>query len=175
LSPAAERGARLFFALWPDARARAGLAAWSRELRGLCGGRAPHPQDLHLTLAFLGSVDAERIGAIERAGAEVAPRTATLVLDRPGYWKHNRIVWAGASSPPPELESLVIDLRSALARSGIAFDAKRFVSHVTLLRDAREPPALPALEPISWGIRGFVLAGSSQRSGGGRYEVLRSW
>jgi len=175
LSPAAERGARLFFALWPDPAARAGLATWSRELRALCGGRAPHPQDLHLTLAFLGSADAERIGAIERAAAEVAPRAATLVLDRPGYWKHNRIVWAGASSPPPELEGLVLDLRRALARSGIAFDAKRFVSHVTLLRDAREPPSLPAPEPISWKVGGFVLAGSSQRPGGGRYEILRSW
>lgn len=175
MSPAAERGARLFFALWPDAAARAGLAAWSRELRALCGGRAPHPQDLHLTLAFLGSVDAERFGTLERAAAEVAPRAATLVLDSPGYWKHNRIAWAGASSPPPELESMVVDLRGALARSRIAFDAKRFVSHVTLLRDARDPPSLPALEPVSWEVRGFVLAGSSQRSGGGRYDILRSW
>ena len=175
MSPAPERGARLFFALWPDTAARGGLAEWSRELRALCGGRASHLQDLHLTLAFLGLVDAGRIGAIERAAAEVAPRAATLILDRPGYWKHNRIVWAGASSPPPELESLVADLRGALARSGVAFDAKRFVSHVTLLRDAREPPAIPELEPISWKIRGFALAGSSQRAGGGRYEILRSW
>ena len=141
----------------------------------MCGGRAPHPQDLHLTLAFLGSVDAGRIGAIERAAAEVAPPAATLVLDSPGYWKHNRIVWAGALRPPLGLESLVVDLRGALARSGIAFDAKRFVSHVTLLRDARDPQPLPELEPISWEIRGFVLAGSSQLPGGGRYEILRSW
>jgi 2'-5' RNA ligase len=175
LSPAAERGARLFFALWPDAAARAGLAAWSRELCALCGGRALQPQDLHLTLAFLGSVDAERIGAIERAAAEVTSRAATLVLDSPGYWKHNRIVWAGASRPPPELESLVADLRGALARAGVPFDAKRFVSHVTLLRDARDLPAIPELEPISWEARGFMLAGSSQRPGGGRYEILRSW
>ena len=177
MSPAAERGrrARLFFALWPGESARAALAAWSRELRALCGGRAPHPQDLHLTLAFLGSLDADRIAAIERAAGEVAPRAATLVLDRPGFWKHNRIVWAGASSPPPELETLVADLRGALARSGAAFDAKRFVSHVTLLRDAREPPSLPALEPIRWEFEGFALAGSSQRSGGSRYEILRAW
>ena len=167
-------GARLFFALWPDEVVRAALAAWTRELRTLCGGRAPHPQDLHLTLAFLGSVEADRIGAIERAAEEVAPRAATLILDQPGYWKHNRIVWAGASAPPPALESLVQELRGALVRSGVAFDAKRFVSHVTLLRDARPPPSLPAVEPVRWEVEGFVLAGSSPRPGG-RYEVLRAW
>jgi len=175
LSPAAELGAKLFFALWPGEAVRAALAAWSRELRALCGGRAPQPQDLHLTLAFLGSVDADRVAAIERAAGEITPPSATLVLDRPGFWKHNRIVWAGASSPPPELETLVLGLRDALARSGVAFDAKRFVSHVTLLRDAREPASLPALKPIRWDVEGFVLAGSTQRPSGSRYEVLRAW
>jgi 2'-5' RNA ligase len=154
---------------------RAAVAVWSRELRALCGGRAPQPQDLHLTLAFLGSVESDRIGAIESAAGEVRPPKATLVLDRPGYWKHNRIVWAGASSVPAEIENLALELRGALARSRIAFDAKRFVSHVTLLRDAREPPSLPALEPIRWDVESFVLAGSRQRPGGSRYEVLRTW
>ena len=174
MSPGPERGTRLFFALWPNDAARAALTGWSRELRALCGGRAPHPQDLHLTLAFLGSVEAERIEAVERAAGDVEPRTATLVLDRPGFWKHNRIVWAGASSVPAEIETLVVGLRGALARSGIAFDAKRFVSHVTLLRDAREPPWLPALKPVSWEIRGFALASSSPRPSG-RYQILRAW
>src|SRR5262249_19643523 len=118
------------------------------ELRPLCGGRAPHPQDLHLTLAFLGAVPPERVEAAERAANEVVPRAATLVLDRPGYWKHNRIAWAGASTAPAELDALVLELRDALTRSAVAFDAKRFVSHVTLLRDAREPGAMPALGAI---------------------------
>jgi len=174
LSPAAERGSRLFFALWPDEAARAGLTEWSRELRRACGGRALRPEDLHLTLAFLGSVEPGRVEAIERAASEARPRAATLILDRPGFWKHNRIVWAGAASVPPEIESLVAELRDALKRSAIAFDAKPFVSHVTLLRDARDAGALPALAPIRWEIEGFVLAGSSPRAGG-RYEILRAW
>jgi 2'-5' RNA ligase len=177
LSPGPERtrSARFFFALWPGKSAREELAEWSRELHAVCGGRAPQPQDLHLTLAFVGTVPPERIGDLERAAAEATPRAGALVLDRPGFWKHNRIAWAGASTVPAELESQVRDLRGALSRNGIACDAKGFVPHVTLLRDAREPRAMPALDPIRLDFGGFVLAWSSPRAGGARYEILRSW
>jgi len=82
---------------------------------------------------------------------------------------------ACASIVPPELESMVSELRSALARSHIGFDSKGFVSHVTLLRDAREPKAMPALEPIEWRLAGFALVQSVRSPGGSRYEIRKSW
>jgi len=163
---------RLFFALWPGEEVRARLARSSRELRASCGGRPVPAQRLHMTLAFLGSLEAERIAEAERAASEVVARAMSLVLDQPGYWKHNRIVWAGASAPPPALEGLVLELRGALARSRIAFDPKPFAAHVTLLRDARKPRAMPVLEPIRWEVEGFALL-RSQLEGG--YEILSSW
>jgi 2'-5' RNA ligase len=166
---------RLFFALWPDDAVRAQLARWSRGLHAVCGGRPTRDENLHLTLAFLGSVEEARAAEVERAANEVAPRVVTLVLDRPGYWKHNRIAWAGASVVPPELESVVSELRSALARSHIGFDPKGFVSHVTLLREAREPKAMPALDPIPWKVDGFALVQSVTLPRGSRYEIRRSW
>ena len=166
---------RLFFALWPDDEVRARLERWSRELHALCGGRTTRPENLHVTLAFLGSVEEARVAEVERAAGEVAPRAVSLVLDRPGYRKHNRIAWAGASTVPPALDAFVAELRSALARSRVGFDAKGFVSHVTLLRDAREPKAMPALHPILWKIDGFALVQSVTLPRGSRYEVRRSW
>jgi hypothetical protein len=41
--------------------------------------------------------------------------------------------------------------------------------HVTLLRDARAPAEMPALEPIDWPIGGFALVESTA----GRYEVRK--
>jgi len=165
----------MFFALWPDDAVRAQLVHWSRELHAACGGRPTRVENLHLTLAFLGSVEDARATEVERAAREVAPRVATLVLDQPGYWKHNRIAWAGASVVPLELESMVSELRSALTRSHIGFDSKGFVSHVTLLRDAREPKAMPVLEPIEWGLDGFALVQSVTSPRGSRYEIRKSW
>ena len=165
----------MFFALWPDDAVRSRLVLWSRELHALCGGRPTRPENLHVTLAFLGSVEDARVAEVERAAGEVAPRSVSLVLDQPGYWKQNRIAWAGASVVPRELETLIAELRSALTRSRIAFDSKTFVSHVTLLRDAREPRPMPALDPIKWRLSGFVLVRSVTLPRGSRYEVRRFW
>ena len=166
---------RLFFALWPDDAVRAGLARCSRDLHALCGGRITPPEKLHVTLAFLGGVEDARVAEVERAADEVVAPLASLVLDRPGYWKHNRIAWAGASVVPPELAALVSGLREALAKSRIGFDAKPFVSHVTLLRDAREPRAMPALAPVEWRLAGFALVQSVTLPRGSRYEIRNSW
>jgi 2'-5' RNA ligase len=170
---------RLFFALWPDESVRTQLARWTRELHAVCGGGPTRTENLHLTLAFLGGVEAPRVADVERAAGEVAPCATSLVLDTPGYWKHNRIAWAGASLVPKELEAFVAELRGALAKSQIRFDAKAFVSHVTLLREAREPKAMPVLPPIDWKLDGFALVQSvalpSSLVGGGRYEVRKSW
>ncbi len=166
---------RLFFALWPDDAVRAELARWSRELHALCGGRTTRPENLHVTLAFLGNVEDAQVAEVERAASEVSPRAVSLVLDRPGYWKYNRIAWAGASLVPPELAALVSELRGALAKSRIGFDAKPFASHVTLLRGAREPRATPALAPLEWRLDGFALVQSVTLPRGSRYEIRKSW
>ena len=166
---------RLFFALWPDDAVRAELAGWSRELHVACGGRPTPSENLHLTVAFLGKVDDACVAEVERTASEVSPKAVSLVLDQPGYWKQNRIAWAGASVVPPELEALVSELRGALAKSRIGFDAKPFVSHVTLLRDAREPRAIPELAPIEWRLEGFALVQSVSLPQGSRYEIRKSW
>jgi 2'-5' RNA ligase len=166
---------RFFFALWPDDEVRAQLAHWSRDLHALCGGRLTRPENLHVTLAFLGSVAEARVAEVERTAGEVAARRFPLILDQPGYWKKNRIAWAGASSVPRELDAMVAELREALSRAEVRFDTKDFVSHVTLLRDAREPHALPSLAPIEWRIGGFALVQSVTLPHGSRYEIRKSW
>src|SRR5256885_5706274 len=141
----------------------------------MCGGRTTLPENLHVTLAFLGAVEDTRVTEVERAAGQVAARRFPLILDQPGYWKKNRIAWAGASSVPRELDAMVAELREALARAEVGFDTKPFVSHVTLLRDAREPRAIPELAPIEWRLDGFALVQSITLPRGSRYEARRSW
>jgi RNA 2',3'-cyclic 3'-phosphodiesterase len=166
---------RLFFALWPDACVRAQLVHWARELHAVCGGRRMRPENLHLTLAFLGDSDDARIAQVEQAGGEPLPQAGSLRLDTAGHWKHNRIAWAGASAVPAELQALVADLRASLVRSNIGFDAKPFVPHVTLLRNAGDPSRISELPPIDWRFQGFALVQSVKLPEGIRYEVRKVW
>lgn len=169
------RPPRLFFALWPDEATRAGLAGWAQAIHRVSGGRMTPASNLHLTLAFLGSVRLEALPTIEGAAAAVAPPVFTLVIDTPGWWRHNRIAWAGARETPEGLRELVDALRHALAGACIPFDPKPFAPHVTLVREARTGAVLPALPPIRWAVRGFALVESQPGPGGSRYTVRARW
>ena len=172
---AAERPLRLFFALWPDNAARAALARSSLAIQRVAGGRATRADSIHLTLAFLGDCDPARLGELNVAAAGVPVRPFELVLDEAGIWKHNRIAWAGAKEMPKALETLVDELRGALADARFAFDPKPFVPHITLARKVHADFAMPALEPIHWQVRDFVLARSVMRPTGSDYLVEARW
>ncbi|MCZ7564554.1 MAG: RNA 2',3'-cyclic phosphodiesterase [Burkholderiales bacterium] len=168
-------GLRLFFALWPDDAVRDALAAWARALHKACGGRTTRPQNLHVTLAFLGDTDGGRLPGLKAAAGSVTPRAFELVLDQQGYWTHNRIAWAGASETPEALRAMVVDLRAALGAAGFRFDEKPFVSHVTLLRKGSPPRALPRLDPVAWRGCGFALVRSHTGPAGSDYAVEAEW
>jgi 2'-5' RNA ligase len=130
-----------------------------RRLQRLSSDLAPElrafkwtrPDQLHLTLAFLGDVESSRIPTLESAVMDPVRSHRPFDVHWHGlgaFPKPNRasILWAGVS----EGTSLLIDLQrsvaEALAQAG--FDADpRFTPHVTLARSKRfgRPPDLRAL------------------------------
>lgn len=166
--------ARLFFALWPDAQARAALVQWQRAVQPLCGGRAMHPDDVHLTLAFLGDTPIELLTPIKSVASAVSGEPFALRVNQLRYWKHNRIVWAGLEDEPGALTALVDDLRAKLRAAGIRFDVKAFVPHITLFRNARAMGPWPVLPAIDWHVDGFALIRATGHKRP-RYGVEARW
>lgn len=164
---------RLFFALWPDAAVRRGLlkiyAALPRH-----HGREPHPEDLHLTLAFLGEIDAERRRCAQAAADRVRAQPFRLRLDRVGHWARPRILWCGASECPEPLLDLLAGLNQGLLGCGFAPERRPFVPHLTLARKAPRLAAFDLAPPIDWPVTELVLVGSrlGERPS---YQVLRRW
>ena len=167
--------ARLFFAAWPTPDVQDALHGIALQAQAQCGGRAVTARNIHLTLAFLGNVDRARLPGLEELAAAVAAAPCDLAIDRIGYWRDNRILWAGVERCPEPLTALVAALSSALGAIDFRVDARPYVPHVTLLRDARSKPARSGLPPIAWPVRDFALIESVQRSRGRVYEVLRRW
>lgn len=148
---------RLFYALWPDARVRGQLSAL---LSGLSGRLVP-PENLHITLAFLGQQPAVRVPELLGIGKQAALPPMTLVLDRWGMFRRHGVVWAGLREVPPALLAGRQRLVDLLIEREVPFDAGGcFKPHVTLARDAQAIG--PTFAPIEWEVSGTVALVSSR-------------
>jgi RNA 2',3'-cyclic 3'-phosphodiesterase len=165
----------LFFALWPDVATRSALDSLAREIAMETGGRAVAPDNLHLTLAFLG----ERPEAIvpelcaSASAIEVAP--FRVCLDDVGCWRKTGIAWLAASEPMPQLLELRERIARVLAALRIVIDERRFLPHVTLARRIKSVIARQLAPPIAWHVGSFALVNSTLDPRGVHYEVLHSW
>lgn len=166
---------RVFFALWPQEPVRRELFAWAQACHPAAGGRLLRRENLHATLAFLGEIERSRLPELSRLAEAVRGARFTLLLDRVGYWPHNRIVYAGAASMPAELSDLSAALTQALAGSGFRTEERPYVAHVTLLRDARRAPPDVAVEPLQWEVDAMVLVESARSEGRVIYRPLQRW
>jgi 2'-5' RNA ligase len=169
------RASRVFFALWPDDAATAHLSALAHDLAARGGGRVVRPASLHLTLAFVGAVAADRIPLLEEIAGAVRTESFELSLDRLGFWPQRGILWAGCRQAPAPLRRLAGALVTGLRAAGFAIDARSgsdLVPHVTLARRAR-CAALPRLgTPITWQVGEFALVESHLHPFAANYTVL---
>ncbi len=176
LAPTRASTLRVFFALWPDADARDRLAALAQDVAARTLGRAPPGLNLHVTVAFVGEVDAGRIDALRAIGASVAPNVPpfVLMLDRAGTFRGTGIAWAGASSPPPLIE-LARSLADALAAHGFPSERRAFSPHVTLARRCKAAGLAALAAPVAWAVTRLALDVSEPGSAAPRYRELASW
>lgn len=97
------------------------------------------PTNLHLTLSFLGQVEAERVLAIEEALSRVSTAHTPLVLSIEGGGSfgapsHPRVLWAGVGGDTKALEALQADVVEALKPLGFEPEHPDYTAHLTLAR-----------------------------------------
>jgi 2'-5' RNA ligase len=117
------------------------------------------PENMHVSLKFLGEVDETREAELRAALRQAAggatrsePRSLTLHVEGFGVFPDYRrphVVWAGIA-PDPGLELLQHAVEQAFEPLGFPTEARAFRPHVTLgraRRDAR-PRDFAGLEPL---------------------------
>ena len=148
------------------------------------------PSAIHLTLKFLGEVDAsltpDIVDALGRAASGRSPFRLGLsglgAFPRP---EAPRTIWAGLEGDLGELEGLQGDVdREVSPAAGVSVESRLFIPHLTLgrVRDRVSPAqrrsighALRgvALAPTPpWTVAGLHLVRSTLTSGGAVYDVL---
>lgn len=167
---------RVFFALWPDAPASEALRTLALDVAVQREGRAPREGNLHVTVAFLGNVTAQRIEALESIGATCARAGASfaLTLDALGGTSQG-IAWLAPRVVPPQLAALHAALAASLASDGFAIERRGFRPHVTLARNCTKPARRQAVVPIAWHVERLALVASTPAQGGSRYADIATW
>lgn len=137
---------RLFLGLRLSDEAKAYLARKMAAMsETLPFRRWTHPDDLHVTLHFIGETPDERVADLAAAAAAAASTAApvALALTEPGTFgapAAPRVLWCGlaesAAAPPHQsaLAALHAALGARLAASGFATEARPFRAHATLAR-----------------------------------------
>ncbi|HKB83551.1 MAG TPA: RNA 2',3'-cyclic phosphodiesterase [Burkholderiales bacterium] len=169
------RTQRVFFALWPDARVRAGLSHAARQMHCVSGGRCTRDDSIHLTLAFVGDVDAEFLPRLLAPPDGIFTSAFLLTLDDWGCWARNGIGWAAPSHIPAPLRHLASNLEGWLRGAGFELEGRAFAPHVTLVRKAHCVPLPEPMAPIDWKVEAFALIRSRLMPDGAHYETLRAW
>ncbi|MEM2866172.1 MAG: RNA 2',3'-cyclic phosphodiesterase [Candidatus Hadarchaeales archaeon] len=130
---------RTFVALEISEEVRERLVRFQQKLlQGWASLKLVEPQNLHLTLKFLGEVEEGRLGEVEealrRGCSGASPFTmevkGTGVFPSPQYV---RVVWAGVGEGWERVSSLQRDVDRELGRLGFPRDTE-FVPHLTLAR-----------------------------------------
>jgi len=136
---------RLFLAITPDPNTAFDIERW-RQLNWPALERPTPPQNMHITLCFLGELGLESVRRIE-AGMQELPDTPILIhLDDVGYWPEQEILYLGCSSPLPELQNLASACRQLANKTGVKVNKRAYVPHVTLARRCVEP-GTPLIDP----------------------------
>jgi 2'-5' RNA ligase len=178
-------------ALEPPDGVRRRLAALAVELRRAAGRAADDvrwvpPENVHLTLQFLGAVPGERVPEVEAALREAAGQARPISLEVRGAGgfpnaRRPRVVWAGLAGDTAALGELVRDLGRRLAPLGFPPEERPFSAHLTLgrSRDTHGAPGLAGAlahaaesPPAPWRALDVVLFESHLSPRGPRYEAI---
>lgn len=146
--------------------------------------RKVDPENLHLTLVFLGDCPEPALDAAHDGFQALREQRFSLSLKGLGLFGKDkpRVAWAGVA-PSAELMHLQAKVETIARRAGCPLDARKFVPHVTLGRFQPPPPAdAMRLERAvamgstfrtdPWEVTDLTLWRSHQTGKGSHYEVL---
>ncbi|MBV2152467.1 RNA 2',3'-cyclic phosphodiesterase [Kitasatospora sp. SUK 42] len=188
---------RLFVAVLPPVVALQGLFDAVAPVRGLPGAdrlRWTTVEGWHLTLAFLGQVQAERLPELETGLAAVAEAHPVHRLRIAGSGRFgDRVLWAGIEGQTWALRRLAEAVAEATADVTGETDAFAFHPHLTLARAGSSRGHRRAVQRVAaaeldalaaaladyrgpeWEAAELHLMKSDLDGGFAHYESLRSW
>jgi 2'-5' RNA ligase len=161
---------RLFVALWPSASVQRELAALIPDRSY---GTPVRPENVHLTLAFLGSSSAQQETCYRHALLSLKFALIALDIHQLGFWREPRILWAAPKETPDALVALAKNTQALLRPCGFIPEPRPFRAHITLKRKCSKPaPDWGMRPPVRWLADTVALVCSQSTPQGVSYRPL---
>lgn len=183
---------RCFVAVLPPEEVRDHLDAFLEPRRAVAPFRWTAPDQVHLTLAFVGDLPERRLDdLVERLERAASRRRAVRTsVAGGGAFPHAagaKVLWAGLDLDPDdavEVRRMADGARAASNRAGARVDGQRFRPHLTVARCARPTEVTPwvrlldAYRGPEWTVDSFALVESHLGEGPRgrpRHEVVATF
>lgn len=164
---------RLFFALWPDDESRQQIDQLNQQIT-LPDSRKLIPDNLHITLVFLGNVDDAIAAAVQRRAGDIIAPPISLQFDELDYWVKPKVVCLTCQRQPKAVYLLVNALTRMLVDYPIRVEQRPYRAHITLARKAKQRPQFN-FNPVMINADSFALVESTSTDNGVRYQVIERW
>ncbi|MDQ3795219.1 MAG: RNA 2',3'-cyclic phosphodiesterase [Actinomycetota bacterium] len=175
---------RTFVAVFPPLEVRRALIGAARELPVVGEVRWIRPENVHLTLRFLGDVSKDELGRVAEALEPVCLRHGPFKAEPSSFGafpsaRRARILWAGIGEGSDRLRALVKDVEASLEPLGFGREDRAYTPHLTLARARGRPVVVqdtetPSTVP-SFAVRHTELVQSVLGGAGATYSTLATY
>ena len=174
---------RTFIAVFPPLEIREEALARARRLSLRGRVRWSKPENIHLTLKFLGDVREEMLDGLCDALEEVCGHHTTFDTGLVGFGafpspRHAQVLWAGIGTGFDGLRSLAANLDTALAPLGFGREKRPYIPHLTLARTRSKAASIkpPPEENLGeFQVRHVELTESTLAPEGATYRTVRAF
>ncbi len=179
-----DREHRVFIAILPNEPVRAALA--NLYVDGPAKTRWTPPEQLHLSLRFVGGVSGEQLQGIAEALSAVRVEPFPLGVEGVGRFPQRgrpSVIWAGVGTGHPLLHQLRQQVDDRLLSTGVPFELRSFIPHFTIGRTVEASEAGVAqwtkrhrafLGPV-WQVDAFHLMTSELSPTGAIHRVAETF
>lgn len=142
-------------------------------------GRYVNPENLHMTLCFVGEVEPNRLKEVQAVGRQAAaflPGTPLTLMQSGYFGRRDKGILHLTAGGGEAYKPVAQQLRMLLERSDLPHDPKPFVPHITLARNADIRSDVPVqVAPVCWTPQRLTLFHSHRIDGILTYTPLMQW
>ena len=175
---------RLFIALDVEHKTKQEVNDWRQNTLAVLPAannlKAIPPENFHITLSFLGTIDENQKQAMIKcahslsAQLTISSYNQTLYLNKLGLFEQPKVLYLGVTEVPQWLTILASTLQKEALLQKIFQEKRPYRPHLTLYRKATTLPIID-VKPIALNCVSFSLYLSENSVSGVQYTPIKTW